>query len=185
MAENEPEPIEIDLTPTEDGLKPLDRKSISDDKERARFVEEVLRDQARREVLRDVAYRRPRASFQMRVAAGVLGLIALAAWVLPVPGLRPNIPFPMDQADEEVALRVAAFIQAKQVEAFWMESGRLPDQLRETGEPMPGIMYERLDARTYTLRGITERATIHWISTDADSTLLGKAGTERLKVLFP
>ncbi len=170
---------------TESEPKPLDRKSLSDDKEGTRVIDEVLRDQARREVLRDIAYRRPSASLRTRVVAGVLGLVALVTWTLPVPGLRPDIPFPLPPADEEAALRIAAYIQAQQVEAFRLSSGRLPDQLRETGEPMPGISYQKLDARTYSLNGTTERTTIRWISSDSSAALLGKNGAQRLRGMIP
>ena len=165
--------------------KPLDRKSLSDDKERMRVVEAVLRDQARREVLRDIAYRRPSASLRTRVVAGVLGLVALAAWTLPLPVFQPDIPFPLPPAEEEGALRIATYIQAQQVEAFRLSSGRLPDQLRETGEALPGITYEKLDARTYTLNGATERTSIRWISSDSAAALLGETGAERLRSMVP
>jgi len=160
---------------------PLDRKSLSDDKERMRAIEEVLRDQARREVLRDIAYRRPYTSLRIRVAAAALAAVALVAWVFPVPGLQPDIPFPVPPADEEAGLRLATYIQAQQVEAFRQTSGRLPDVLRETGEPLPGMTYQRLDARTYRLRGQTERAVVEWTSSDSVPTLLGKAGADKLR----
>ena len=158
---------------SESDPQPLDRKSLSDDKERTRAIDEVLRDQARREVLRDIAYRRPRASFRTRVAAGVLGSVALIFWIFPLPFLQPKIPFPILPADEMAGLRIATYIQAQQVEAFRQTSGRLPDMLRETGEPIPGMTYERLDARTYRLSGATERTSVHWVSTDSLSALLG------------
>lgn len=161
--------------------KPLDRHDISDDKERAKVLEEVLRDQARREVLRDVAYRRPAASFRVRAAAAALGVAAAIFWLFPIPGLEPDVPFPLPPMEEDAGLRVAAFIQAQQVEAFRRASGRLPDVLRETGEPLPGIDYERLDARTYRLRGWTERDTIDWVSSDSLPALLGDSGTARLR----
>ena len=155
---------------------PISRKDLSNDKERSKVIEDVLRDQARREVLRDVAYRRPTASFRARIAAAVLAIVALAAWVFPVPGLKPDIAFPIQPADELTGLRVATYIQAQQVEAFRQRSGRLPDVLLETGEPIPGMTYQRLDARTYRLTGVTERQSLRWLSTDSLMTLWGDAG---------
>lgn len=161
--------------------KPLDRHDISDDKERAKALEEVLRDQVRREVLRDVAYRRPAASFRTRIAAAALVVVAMIFWFFPIPAFEPEVPFPLPPIEEDAGLRVAAFIQAQQVEAFRRASGRLPDVLRETGEPLPGIDYERLDAHTYRLRGWTERDTINWVSSDSFPALLGDSGRTRLQ----
>lgn len=164
---------------------PLDRRDLSDDKERGRIVEDVLRDQARREVLRDIAYRRPSASLRTRIVAAVLALGAVALWLFPIPGLQPDIAFPLPPAEEEAGLRLAAFMQAQQVEAFRQTSGRLPDVLRETGEPLPGIDYLRLDAHTYRLTGVTERARINWLSSDSLPALLGDSGAARLRAFIP
>jgi hypothetical protein len=168
-----------DIDPT-----PPDRRSLSDDKERNRILEEVLRDQVRREVLRDIAYRRPRASLRTRIAAGVLAVVALVLWLAPIPWLRPDVPFPVARAQEDAGLRVAAFVQAQQVEGFRRSTGRLPDVLRETGEPLPGFDYERIDAHTYRLKAVTERDTVNWVSSDSLATLLGPDGRARLRGLF-
>jgi hypothetical protein len=157
-----------------------DRDNLSDDKERNRILEEVLRDQARREVLRDVAYRRPTASLRTRVAAAVLSVVALTLWVFRIPGLTPEIAFPLQPAEEEIGLRLAAYIQAQQVENFRQTTGRLPDLLRESGEPMPGMTYERVNSHTYRLTGMTERDTVEWLSTDSFPALLGDSAQARL-----
>jgi hypothetical protein len=177
-----PEPVEeieeipIDL---DDGVPLIrtivpahDRRSLSDEKERVRALEEVLRDQARREVLRDVAYRRSGPSFRRRVISAVLVVAALAVWFLPVPGIRASIPFPLEAQEEQAGLKLATWVQAQQVEAFRQRRGRLPDVLREAGEPMPGMSYERVDAQTYRLSGATERIQIVWTSGDTLDTAL-------------
>ena len=161
-----------------------EREPISDDKERNRILEEVLRDQARREVLRDVAYRRPRSSLRTRLAALSLGVVALVLWLAPIPWLRPEIAFPLPPADEDAGLRLAAFIQAQQVEAFRMSSGRLPDVLREAGEPVPGFDYRRIDAHTYRLQGATERDTVTWVNSDSLPALLRGASRGRVQQLL-
>ncbi len=99
--------------------------------------------------------------------------MALIFWTFPLPFLQPKISFPILPTDEMAGRRIATYIQAQQVEAFRQTSGRLPDMLRETGEPIPGMTYERLDARTYRLSGATERTSVHWVSTDSLSALLG------------
>ncbi len=161
---------------------PPDRDSISEEKDRLRALDDVLRDQALREVLRDGAYRRPRASPHARVAATILAMTAFAAWVVPVPGLRPDIPFPIPPADEQSGLRFATYVQAQQIEAFRQTRGRLPDVLQETGEPLPGMTYELLDARTYRLGGATERSTVSWVSSDSLTALLRDADRRLLEL---
>jgi hypothetical protein len=162
-----------------------DRDTLSDDKERNRILEDVLRDQVRREVLRDVAYRRPTASLRVRITAGVLTLAATIVWLVRIPGLTAEIPFPLQPAEEEVGLRLATYIQAQQVETFRQTTGRLPDMLRETGEPLPGMTYERVNSFTYRLQGATERDTIAWVSSDSFPALLGNSGAARLRVIAP
>ena len=162
-----------------------DRDNLSDDKERNRILEDVLRDQARREVLRDVAYRRPSASLRTRIAAAVLSVVALTLWFFRIPGLSPEIAFPLPPAEEEVGLRLAAYVQAQQVETFRQTNGRLPDLLLETGEPMPGMSYERVNSYTYRLTGMTERDTVEWMSSDSLPALLGDSAAARLRAIVP
>jgi hypothetical protein len=106
------------------------------------------------------------------VAAAVLVVAAILLWVAPVPGFRAEIAFPLPPAEERAALEVATWVQAQQVEAFRQRRGRLPDVLRETGEALPGMTYERLDAQRYRLSGATERSTVTWNSSDTLDTQL-------------
>ena len=105
----------------------------------------------------------------------VLAAVAILGWFLPIPFLEPRIDFPLPPAEETSGLRLSTYLQAQQVEAFRLSSGRLPDVLREAGKTIPGMIYERIDASTYRLVGATERATVRWISTDSLSALLGDA----------
>ena len=161
-----------------------DHRSLSDEKERLRALEEVLRDQARREVLRDVAYRRSGTSLRRRVVSAVLVVAALMVWFLPIPGFRASIPFPLPPEEEQAVLKLATWVQAQQVEAFRQRRGRLPDVLREAGEAMPGMSYERIDAQTYRLSSATERVAIVWNSTDTLDTAL-RAAVARLQGIEP
>jgi hypothetical protein len=150
--------------------KGLDRQSMSDEQERQRAIAEVLRDQARREVLREIAYRNSGASLGMRLVTFVLVVAALVVWLVPFPGFGPTIPFPLARQEEETALRLATWVQAQQVEAFRQQRGRLPDVLREAGEPLPGMTYVRIDAGSYRLSGATERMVVIWSGTDTLDT---------------
>jgi hypothetical protein len=104
-------------------------------------------------------------------------------WWLPIPGLSPAIGFPLAPTAEEAGLRLAAYVQAQQVEAFRRTTGRLPDLLRETGEPVPGVDYQRLDARTYLIANMSERDTIRWLSSDSFPALLGDSAATRLRAI--
>jgi len=158
-----------------DSEPPLDRKSISDETERQHAIEDVLRDQARREVVRGTPHPGRDTSLAARMAAGVLALAALVTWVFPFPGLQPDVPFPLPEAREEAGLHLATWIQAQQVEAFRQRRGRLPDALRQTGETIPGIFYRRVNAQTYMLQGMTERVEVRWTSSDTLDLRLDEA----------
>ena len=90
----------------------------------------------------------------------------------------------MPPEEEEAGLRLATYVQAQQVEAFRQTRGRLTDVLRETGEPLPGMTYQRMDARTYRLRGATARVSVSWISSDSLDSLL-RDSARRVRGLAP
>ena len=90
----------------------------------------------------------------------------------------------MPPEEEEAGLRLATYVQAQQVEAFRQTRGHLTDVLRETGEPLPGMTYQRMDARTYRLRGATERVSVSWISSDSLDSLL-RDSARRVRGLAP
>ncbi|MDT8369160.1 MAG: hypothetical protein RQ745_08120, partial [Longimicrobiales bacterium] len=75
------------------------------------------------------------------------------------------------QARVEAGLRVAVALQADRIERFRLAHGRLPDQLRETGEPLPGILYTRLDATTYRV----------W-AREGETRILHESGSDSMSV---
>jgi hypothetical protein len=70
----------------------------------------------------------------------------------------------MPERLEEAALRMVVYLQAQRVELFRRDRGRLPDALEETGEPLPGVRYERLDSRTFRLHAVGRRDTLLYTS---------------------
>jgi hypothetical protein len=50
---------------------------------------------------------------------------------------------------------------------YRQRQGRLPDVLWETGEPLPGLAYERIDSRTYLLTGTGPKGPIRFVSGDS------------------
>lgn len=149
----------------DDEDRPLSHPGLSPEAERARAVEAVLAEQSARREIRSRPPKGRRSTTRVRLAALVVtsGLavylwIALPAWMSPSP------PPPVPERLEEAALRMAVYLQAQQVELFRRDRGRLPDALEETGEPLPGVRYERVDSRTFRLRAIGPRDTLLYTS---------------------
>ncbi|HEX9885510.1 MAG TPA: hypothetical protein VGA70_03440 [Longimicrobiales bacterium] len=164
----DPEPIE--------GLEEDEGdQSLSLEVERSRAVEEVLADQAAKEQLRMALRRRPGTTMGRVAALAALSAASLYAWFISPVWLDPAPPPPVALEHERASLRFAMYIQAQRIEAFREERGRLPDVLEEAGEPLPGMRYDRLDARTYRLRGSGDRTTYLYVSSDSLSVWAGDA----------
>lgn len=103
----------------------------------------------------------------------VLYLVALYVWFAAPSWLAPSPPPPVPPERVDAGLRMAVYLQAEQIRVFRDDRGRLPDALDETGEALPGIRYDRIDARTYRLRGIA--GTLAYESTDSLDTFVRDA----------
>ena len=147
---------------------------ISDDAERAALLAAILRDHERRSRVWEPPPPR-RSSRPTRIAAAVLGLVAVWLWLLPPGWLQPDLPPPVPVELQEAGLRLGMYLQAQQIESFRRSRGRLPDVLEETGEPIPGMHYRRLDARVYRLHGIAASVALTYTSTDTLSVFLSNA----------
>ncbi|MGD2069260.1 MAG: hypothetical protein PVI57_11350 [Gemmatimonadota bacterium] len=149
----------------DDEDRPLSHPGLSPETERARAVEAVLADQSARRDVRSRPPRGRRSTTRGRLAALVV-VSTVAVWVwLAVPAwMSPSPPPPMPERLEEAALRMVVYLQAQRVELFRRDRGRLPDALEETGEPLPGVRYERLDSRTFRLHAVGRRDTLLYTS---------------------
>ncbi|MBW3533690.1 MAG: hypothetical protein KY453_00515 [Gemmatimonadetes bacterium] len=156
--------------PTEPVLVP----GVSDDAERTALLIEFLRDQERRARL---WVQKPRRRVPAAATLGIVALISAAAWLwmLPPDWVQPNLPPPVPAEFHEAGLRLGMYLQAQQIEAFRRQRGRLPDVLQETGEPVPGMYYRRLNAREYRLHGVTPRLALTYVSTDSLTIFLSNA----------
>lgn len=67
-------------------------------------------------------------------------------------------------AEEEASLRFAMYLQAQRIKAFQQGAGRLPRELAEAGQPLPGMSYRPLSAGTYELEGATDRVRLTYRS---------------------
>lgn len=176
--------------------RPLHHPDLTSREERDRAIAEVLADQE----VKKVIYGRPttpRTTTVGRVVAMVLlTLTAVYLWFARPGWIVPDPPPPLPAERIETHLRMAVWMQAQQVERFRRERGRLPDALRETGEPMPAMTYRRIDARTFHLLASGDGVTVEYLSTDSLGAFVGapdlalglrapdgatSAGTERVE----
>lgn len=100
-------------------------------------------------------------------AAGVLCLAALYLWFASPSWLAPPAAPALGSAREEAGLRLAVVLQMQRILDYREERGRLPDVLWETGEPLPGLRYERIDARTFSLRSVGTDAPVRFTVGDS------------------
>ena len=160
---------------------------LSSDEELSRALEEVLRheerrSQAQREAQRHMQ-RQQRRGIGPRHGVFALALaVTLYVWIASPAWARVDRPPPPTPEHREASLRVAIFLQAQRIEAFRDRTGGLPEELEETGPPIPGISYARTPRGTYHLEGQNDTLALFY-SSSALTTLpefLGEA--ERLVV---
>ena len=162
----------IDQPPLE--REPHDR--VSEERERARLLADVLRDQAKRaEAALEAEARSHRRA---RIRRGVLVAVwAAAAYVwLISPGWTRVDPTPVPTLAEDVrSLRINLFLQAEQVEGFQASRGRLPWVLQEAGPPLPGMEYRRRDSQSYEIQARSHRVHLSYTSDRPPLDLVGPA----------
>jgi len=141
------------------------RRGTSSPDERERVVAEAL---AHAEA-RDAVYRRPLAdgSGWWKVAlASLLLLLAAGFAVAPPAWLGKPAPVTLAAATRARGARLSLYLQARQVEAFRVVEGRLPLDLAEAGEALPGVRYLRSSGRVYQLVAVgPDGRAIVWDST--------------------
>jgi len=148
-------------------------RRVSDAQERARALAEVLRHQEERAKAAQVA--EERRVRRTRVRRGVVtGAWAVAAyvWILSPSWTRVAPPPPPPVAEDGRAVEVNLFLQAQQIRAFQEARGRLPWVLQETGPPLPGMEYRRLDNQHYELEARSRRVRLAWSSEEGVEGLL-------------
>jgi len=141
-------------------------REVSSEEERARALAEVLRHQAEHARARRLAVKPPRPFLYRFVPFALSTALAIYVWFGSPAWLQPDpIPEPTLQ-EERSTLRLVMFLQAQRIELYRRTTGRLPAFLEEAGPPLPGIVYRRLDARTYRLYGHTRRQGLVYTSTE-------------------
>jgi hypothetical protein len=81
----------------------------------------------------------------------VILVIALIVAIIPPGFIVPSRPTQVTNADREYGLRVAMVLEAQQIEAFRVETQRLPNSLDEVTTGLPGIRFVKSSARLYQL----------------------------------
>ncbi len=85
------------------------------------------------------------------LASGVLLVLAGAVAVAPPQWVRPEPPAQLNAAARTRDIRMALLLQAQQVEAFRVQSQRLPNSLDELPALLSGVRYARSGNRAYQL----------------------------------
>jgi hypothetical protein len=81
----------------------------------------------------------------------ILLVVALIVAIVPPGFIVPAQPTRVTNADREYGIRVAMVLEAQQIEAFRVETQRLPDSLEEVPNGLPGIRFVKSGARLYQL----------------------------------
>lgn len=162
-----------------------DRVQAGMDSEHARIVKEVLEDQARRRAVREAAdaARAEDVDTSFFVQVGFLVTATLFFYLLffSPAWIAPTAPDPVPAAQVEDGLRFAIYMTAEQVESFRDSEGRLPASMEELpGGERPGVVYERLDAETFSLRATTGETSLRYVSSQPLAEFLGGAARRAL-----
>lgn len=133
---------------------------------------EAAEDNARRQAL-------PRRKSGRGKAAVLAVLIALfvVVWWQGDAWLGPAAPPVPTNAEQDAALRTAMYLQVQRIKAYQLRTGRLPDHLNDAGPALPGIRYERLDARTYRITGRNGNVTLSYQSDQPIGPLMDAAAS--------
>jgi hypothetical protein len=170
------------MTPGETG-QPRPQKADmrrSTGSETADLVSEVLKDAAHREEVRS-RKQQPMGGNRQRILAVSLplaGAFSFYLWFGQPSWVTPTLPDPITAQSADAGLRVAMYYQAREIEDFRAQNGRLPETLQELGGPPPPEMtYQRIDAATYQLVGQSRGVTLTFLSNEPLQQFVGDAMT--------
>lgn len=132
-----------------------DRKPENADQDYYRVLSDVMTDEKEREKKRSksAVRRASRSSSTMPgVVAMVCGVLSVYFWTSPPAFIQPD-PFPQPTvAQIEAGARLSLYFQARQINFFIRDNGRLPSTLAETGRvESEEILYSRRSLDVYEL----------------------------------
>ncbi len=145
--------------------RPPPREELSDERARSLALADVLRMEDAKE---HQQWEPPRRTTGRRAAlAGLLFVVAVWIWVMPPAILAPTGP-PQASAERiEGGLQLLVAFQVARIHAFRRAEGRLPDVLSETGEPLSGITYTRVNPGTFRIRARSGGQVVFYQSSDS------------------
>jgi hypothetical protein len=113
------------------------------------------------------------------LVAGVLGIVSVFGWLWFLSGLtRPQDPA-IDTKYLDASAQWSVRIMSQRIEAYWRETGRLPDGLGELG-PLGSelIGYERISPVRYRLTAPSPDGPLTFDSTHPEADMHGKGGSD-------
>lgn len=165
----------------EDPVRPYHAKRPPSDEARGQEAADAVAAVLKHAAERDAAARakippKPQSRWALPVGInlGVLALYLLAFtpdWVTVDP-----IPAP-DPAARVESLRLAMYIQVKQIEAYRIENGRLPTTLAEAGTVVPGVDYVP-QGTTYLLIATAGETVLRYESSQSADDFVGSAAAK-------
>jgi hypothetical protein len=165
----------------EDPVRPFHAKTPPSTEARGQEAADAVAAVMKHAAERDAASRvktRPRSPSRWALPVGVnLGVLALYLlvftpdWVT----VRP-IPAP-DPAARVESLRLAMYIQMKQIEAYRIANGRLPATLAEAGTVAPGVDYVP-QGTTYLLIATAGETVLRYESSQSADDFVGSAAAK-------
>ena len=179
MKPQDPKDLPLDLEEEEEDL------TLSSNTEREAVVASVMRDQAERTVIRaSMRPHGPKPLLPQLTGLAISTALAAYVWFGSPDWLEPD-PIPLPPVEVELAtLRSVMFIQAQAIEHYREHNGRAPAFLEEAGPARPGVVYSRIDAQSYRLRGQADRVLLTYASRDSLALFLGSAGEALLTGAF-
>ena len=130
----------------------LDLGEVSTPEARARLLAQALAHAEHQEARYRVPVADTRQAARWKaLLSGVLLVLAGAVAVAPPEWVRPDPPAQLNAAARTRDIRMALVLQAQQVEAFRVQSQRLPNSLDELPALLDGVRYARSGNRSYQL----------------------------------
>jgi hypothetical protein len=164
---------------SEEPVKPFHAKSDQDaaqarGQEAAEAVAAVLKHAAERdEAGRKKTPPKPRAKWALPLG---LNLSVLALYLLIAPPAWVTLdPIPPPAPESQIeSFRVALWLQARRIEAYRVENGRLPGSLHEAGTPVPGVDYV-VSGNEFVLVGSLGETVVQYDSTQPNDDIVAAA----------
>ena len=132
-----------------------DKSTDEQDKDYYRVLSDVMTDQKQRDERRakSAVHRASRGSSTMPgVVAMVCGVLSVYFWTSPPAFIQPD-PFPTATVEQvEAGARLSLYFQARTINFYLRDNGRLPRTLEEAGRvESEEIQYQRQSERVYEL----------------------------------